>query len=37
MRKVSSQAAFDPRESELLSDEFKEQLDELENRFYYNN
>ena len=28
---------FDPKGSELLSPEFKKQLDEIENKFYYNN
>ena len=28
---------FDPRGSELLSPEFKKQLDEIESKFYYNN
>ena len=28
---------FDAKGSELLSPEFKKQLDEIENKFYYNN
>jgi hypothetical protein len=28
---------FDPKGSELLSPEFKKQLDEIESKFYYNN
>jgi hypothetical protein len=28
---------FDPKSNELLSPEFKKQLDEIESKFYYNN
>lgn len=35
--KNSTSQKFDPRGSELLSPEFKKQLDEIESKFYYNN
>ncbi len=35
--KNSTPQKFDARGSELLSPEFKKQLDEIESKFYYNN
>ncbi len=35
--KSSNSTKFDPKSSELLSPEFKKQLDEIESKFYYNN
>ena len=30
-------SGFDPKNSGLLSNDFKKQLDEIENKFYYDN
>ena len=34
---TSGPSGFDPKNSGLLSNDFKKQLDEIENKFYYDN
>ena len=33
----TTSAPFDPRTSDVLSSDFKKQLDEIQNKFYYDN